>query len=106
MLSEVSALWRRCWCVHHKERGLLQSLNHLCLLQSPRTQRKGVAPRIVVKGDLAGYVVHNNTHWYGPKQAGALSDINKWRLEKLRGATTAAERFPRPARGRRNEKPR
>jgi hypothetical protein len=27
-------------------------------------------------------------------------------LEKLRGATTAAERFPRPARGRRNEKPR
>jgi hypothetical protein len=22
MLSEVSALWRRCWCVHHKERVL------------------------------------------------------------------------------------
>ena len=41
-----------------------------------------------------------------PKQEGALSDINKWRLEKLRGATTAAKRFPRPARGRRNEKPR
>jgi hypothetical protein len=60
MLSEIPALWRRCWSVNHKERGLLQSLNHLCLLQSPRTQRKGVAPRIVVKADLAGFVVHNN----------------------------------------------
>ena len=58
VVPEVPALWRWCWS--YKERGLLQGLNHLCLLQSPRTQRKGVAPRIVVEGHLAGFVVYNN----------------------------------------------
>ena len=63
MLSEIPALWRRCWSVHHKERGLLQGLNYQCLLQPPGTERKGIAPRIVVEGDFAGLVVHNNSHW-------------------------------------------
>jgi hypothetical protein len=32
-------------------------------MQTPRTERKGIVPRIVVEGDFAGLVVHNNSHW-------------------------------------------
>jgi hypothetical protein len=68
MLPKAAGLGTWCRGVHDEERRLLQSFDYPRLLEPPRTKRNGIHLRAVIQGNVARFVIHDNSHCNAPKR--------------------------------------